>query len=250
MKKSRIFTLILVFLSLSSALLAQKDSSKTDTPFNVSCDLMSRYIWRGLDLGSSPSIQPGIEFCKGGFAIGTWGAFSTNLMGGQETDLYASYTLNDMFSLTVTDYFFPNEIEDYKYFDYARESTGHIFEGLISFNGTVKLPLSILVATNFWGADAKKLKDDGSEDGIQYSTYAEIAYSYKNINLFMGFNVISPDTDKGEVGFYGDSFGVINLGLTASKEINFADKFSLPISVSLITNPQADKIYMTAGFTF
>ncbi len=113
----------------SSAVFAQSESAKKRSPIDVSCDLMSRYVWRGMDLGASPSIQPGISYSKAGFTVGAWGAYTTNLVALQEADLYLSYTYKEKFSLTFTDYFFPDETgSDYKYFNYKEKSTGHIFE--------------------------------------------------------------------------------------------------------------------------
>ncbi len=250
MKKITLLILFSVLLSLSTTSLVAQENTTENNPFSIGCDLMSRYVWRGTDYGASPSIQPGIEYSIGGFAIGTWGAFTTNLPGVQEVDLYASYTFNNVITLTFTDYFFPDEVAGYKYFNYKKSTTGHVFEGMLSFNGTEKVPLSAFVATNFYGADAKKVNDDGSEGDIQFSTYAEIAYTFKYVDVFMGINCTSPDKDKGETGYYGDSFGVVNLGLTTSKDIVITDKFSLPLTASLITNPQAEKIYLVVGLSF
>lgn len=252
MKKYSFITLMVTILSLSnnSILFAQEDNVEIKNPISISCDLMSRYVWRGTDFGGSPSIQPGIEYSKAGFSIGAWGAYATNFSGMQEADLYVSYTYKEMFSLTFTDYFFPNELTDYEYFDYDKSTTGHILEATLSYNGTEKFPLSILVATNVWGADAKKINTDGTEGNIQYSTYAELAYSFNHFDLFMGTNLTSVDRDKGESGFYGDYMGVVNLGITSTKEITITDKYNLPLTVSLITNPQAQKIYFVAGISF
>ncbi len=251
MKKNRLSLLFAIAIMLFANIsFSQTDEAKNNDLLSVSCDLMSRYVWRGTDFGASPSIQPGVEFNKGGFALGAWGAYAMNLTGAQEADLYVSYTYNDMVSIIVTDYFFPNEVGAYKYFDYDKNTTGHILETSLSFNGTEKLPLTFLLAANVWGADAQSLNSDATVKGIQYSTYAELGYSYKNINAFMGFNLTDPDENLGETGFYGNGFGVVNLGLTATKDIKFTDKFSLPLSVSVITNPQAEKIYLVAGISF
>lgn len=253
MKKFNLIILFAVIFSLSvnNITYAQSENEEEENPFSISCDLMSRYVWRGIDFGASPSIQPGIEYSKGGFTVGTWGAFTTNLPGVQEADLYLSYTFKETFSLTFTDYFFPDETNpDYKYFDYDDATTGHVFEASASFNGTEKFPLTVLVAVNVWGADARKMNTDGTTGSIQYSTYAELAYSFKYLDIFMGFNLTDPDESIGETGFYGDSFGVTNFGISTIKEIKITDSFKLPLSVSLITNPQSEKIYLVAGFSF
>ena len=229
---------------------AQNESAKKTNPFNVSCDLMSRYVWRGTDFGASPSIQPGIEFNKNNFTAGAWGAYALNRTGSQEADLYVSYTIKDMFTVLLTDYYFPDEFHDYNYFDYKTETTGHVLETSVSFNGTENLPLSFMLATNVWGADAKKLNADGTVKNIQFSTYAELNWSFNYFDTFIGVNLTNPDENIGETGFYGNSVGIINLGISATKDIKVSEKFTLPLSVSLITNPQAEKIYLVAGLSF
>jgi len=228
-----------------------KTTAQTETSFNSGVDLMSRYIWRGLNLGgSSPSIQPTLEYNLGGFTIGTWGAFSmSDGVKIQETDLYLSYNIKDMFSITITDYFLPvDTLENNNYFEYNEDKTSHLLEASVSFDGTEKIPFTLLAAVNFWGADA--LKADGKK---QFSTYLELGYNGTckgvDYNLFMGFTPTSPDQDKGESGFYGPYAGVINLGITVSREIQITDKFSLPVTTSFIVNPQAENVFLVVGIS-
>lgn len=257
MRKHNLITiLLLAFLLLGTHISrAQEKTEREETkesPLSINLDLMSRYVWRGYDFGASPSIQPAMSYSKWGFTLGTWGAYTLNNIntGIQEVDLYLGYSFLDMFTVTVTDYYFVDEGSDYNYFDYDEYTTGHVFEGSIAFSGTDKLPLSVLLATNFYGNDARRINADGTEGNIQFSTYAEFAYAFKYFDIFMGFNLTTADAEKGESGFYGDSFGVINLGISASKEIKITEKFSLPLYAALITNPQKEKIYLVAGFTF
>ncbi len=239
---------ILLIVSISSSLAQVNEENKK--PFEISCDVMSRYVWRGTDFGASPSIQPGVSYSFNNFKIGAWGAYTTNSPGVQEVDLFVSYTIKEIITVSITDYYFPDELSDYKYFDYGDTSTRHIFEGSIAFNGTEKLPLSAFIATNLYGADARKINPDGSTGGIQYSTYAELTYSFRYFDTFIGFNLTSPDVDKGESGYYGNKFGVVNLGISVVKEVPITSKFNLPLEVLLITNPQAEKIYLVAGISF
>ncbi|MBI9067272.1 MAG: hypothetical protein JEZ09_08265 [Salinivirgaceae bacterium] len=109
--------ILLLFTSLCifTSLMFSKDiESKRD--FSIGADFMSRYVWRGTNYGSSPSIQPSMELSIGSFAIGAWGAYTTNSPGIQEADLYLSYSIADMFSVTLTDYFFPVDSNSYNYF--------------------------------------------------------------------------------------------------------------------------------------
>lgn len=259
--------LVLLFANLS--IIAQSNESKSKIETDFSADLMSRYVWRGLQFGGcSPSIQPALTFSKGGFELGAWGAYS---LGGinpsQELDLYLTYTfLDEAFSATVTDYFFPVENFNYDYFDFKKASTGHVLEGMLSFNGTEKIPFSLLAAVNFYGADASKIVSDSTSvdfnksSGIQFSNYLELGYSksFENFDFeaFAGYTFTNPqdaDTISGYIGesaYYGGKSGLINLGVKFSKELKISSDFSLPVSLQFITNPRDKKIYFVFGMTF
>jgi len=212
-------------------------------------DLVSRYIWRGTDFGNSPAIQPAMELGYSGFALGAWGSYSTNDANFQEADFYLSYTFKEMITIQVTDYFFPNgRATENDYLHYTDDSTGHVFEGLISFNGTEKIPVSLMIATNFAGADAH------THDGkLQYSTYIELGYSTHigetSLDVFLGGTPTNPNKDLGESGYYGPHAGVVNIGVTGGREIPITEKFSLPVSVSLIANPMQENIYFVLGIS-
>ncbi len=269
MRKLYFVALLVIIGTFGNSVFAENPTGSAKsgkTSVNISADIMSRYIWRGLEFGgNTPSIQPSLTLNNGGFEIGAWGAFSTGGQNlSQEIDLYASQSfLHDMFTVTVTDYFFPTEFGDYNYFQYGKNTTGHVFEGNLTYNGTKKFPITIMIATNFYGADAARIDnnpqsaDFNLKTGIQYSTYLEFGYSFEvkdvSLNSFMGFNCTTPgkansSTDfVGEQGYYGNSFGIVNLGITAHKNILITKKYSLPLSASLITNPQAGKIYFVFG---
>lgn len=70
----------------------------------------------------------------------------------------------------------------------------------------------------------------------QFSTYLELGYSfevkYVACSAFLGMTPTKPDTEKGETGYYGEGPGVINLGISASKEIKISESFSLPVNAS------------------
>lgn len=233
------FWILFAALILSTSLSSYAQDEKKASPFSASLDIYSRYLWRGTDFGGSPSIQPGISYTIGGLEAGVWAAYTTNGNQTQECDLYLSYTmLKDMVTITATDYFFPMDGFMNNYFDYADTTTGHVFELSASFNGTENLPLGILIATNVFGADAKKENGDA-----YYSTYLELNYQFDHIKLFAGFNPIKS-------GFYGDHVGFCNLGATIEKEIKLTDHFSLPLSVSFITNPQKENIFLVVGASF
>lgn len=211
---------------------------------DIGVDIQSRYIWRGLQLGgNSASAQPYVEFSTGKIAVGAWGAY--NLGGtstGNEADLYVSYSINDAFSLTVTDYFFPTDGNSQGYFPY---NEGHVFEAMVSFAGTDSFPFGLSVATNFGGAIKY---DDGGNEKSAYSTYVEASYETTVGDFELGIFAGAVFADDN--GYYlTDGSGLINVGLSASKEVKLSESFSLPINAALILNPDAENIYLTFGFS-
>lgn len=242
-----LFSLTALLVTSSQATFGQKTcSAKVD----FSTDIVSRYIWRGLNLGgSSPSIQPCLNLQAGSFEAGVWGAYSFNhAITSQECDLYLSYNIADKLTLMVTDYFFPAEDAVNNYFEYRKESTGHIVEIGLQYPGTEKLPLSLSVSTNVYGADARK-----ANGKLQYSTYIEAAYTFKvsetECNIFAGGTPNKPNTEKEETGFYADRPAFINVGFKASKTLKITDSFSLPVNASFITNPEAGNVFLVVGIS-
>ena len=272
-KITLILAVMLMIVLPGSALQAQQGhevtGKKSKSEVWLGADLVSRYVWRGMLFGgNSPSLQPYFTYKIKGFEAGAWGAFSLSGSNySEEVDLHVSQSFaHKMFTVTLTDYFFPTDTGCYNYFQYGKNTTGHILEGTFAYNGTEKFPLTVLVATNFYGADAVRTGDDpaspdfNKKTGIQYSTYFELGYpfSWKGIdfNTFIGFNATTPKKANpatgylGETGFYGNGFGVVNLGFKATKAIPITKKYALPVMVSLMTNPQAGKIYFVFGISF
>lgn len=264
MKRTLSLTAVLLLILVCGSF-AQDTKTACKAEFQAGVDLMSRYVWRGLNLGGAgPSIQPNLKLNIGtpdhNFSIGAWGAYTFSATANQEVDFFVSYTYKSMFTVMVTDYFFPDLYTDQrdKYFYYAQDSTGHVFEGCLMFNGTEKIPFTLMVATNFYGNDAKRMKEVNdttfAEDGLQYSTYIELGFK-KNIkgfdfNAFVGGTVNNPDEDLRETGFYSNTkAGFTNVGIKVAKGIPITEKYSLPVQVSLIANPMQSKFYIVFGLT-
>ncbi len=257
MKKVKLF---FVFALLSLGLIVNAQTNEKKSPFSMNADFVSRYIWRGVNLGgNTPSIQPTMKLSIGStkhaIVIGAFGAYSIGGNQFQECDLTLSYTFNERFTFGVTDYFFPaDDGSSVRYGLYTNKQTGHLYEGTASFNGTEKIPFTLMFSMNFYGLDARKINIDGTLGDIVMSKYIEIGYKKKYddmvFNVFMGASLDNPNTDRGEIGFYGNkSNGIINLGCKLSKEIKITDKFSLPINTQLIFNPERERIFLVLGFS-
>ena len=216
-------------LSLATVSKLRAQDEESVSPISIGADLVSRYVWRGLDYGASPSIQPYIEAGFGEFAIGAWGAYSTNLPGVQELDLYVNYTIHDIVTVGITDYFFPNEIFGYDYYEYRNDSSNHVIEAYSTFNGLEDLPLTVTLGVNIY--------NDSNN-----SIYFELGYSFIILDVFLGVGngIYSTDT----------KLGLVNMGISASKVIPITDKYGLPITASFITNPNAKQVHLVFGISF
>ena len=255
--KSIIACMIFICFSITSVM--AQDTSKVT--YKATAELVSSYIFRGVLATPSPSpnIQPTIAVDIKKLEIGVWG--STDF-GGQykEADLYGTYTAGPL-AITLTDYFFSNQYPNYKslatpdytppgYFEYSSNKTGHIVEGSLAYSGPAKFPISILVATMFFGNDKKyNFSTNSFETNNNYSTYVEVGYQCKDVvKVFVGATPWN--------GYYGaqygkiQGFGIVNAGATITRNIKISDKFDLPVRASLITNPQAESIHLVFGITF
>jgi hypothetical protein len=246
--KNRILIIIAILMFVPIILKAQEVKKKL--PFEIGTDLMSRFVWRGQCVSKAPNIQPSLVYApKFGLKVGAWGSYA--FTGDYaEVDLFASYGIKGI-SITLTDYFVMNEsAAENIFFDYKNESTGHLIEGALSYDGPENFPIKLTAGTMFYGADKKidqmivdtVLSDTTYTYKNAYSTYFEIAYTFRNISIFAGITPME--------GLYGNKFGLVNFGLTGRKTLKITDHFSLPIQASLITNPQRQNIYLVFGFTF
>ncbi len=149
MKRKGFFSIILCVYVFISTLNVQ--SQESNVKINVAADIVSRYVWRGLDYGASPNIQPTLSLTAGGFEVGGWGAIST-LGTYSEVDLYAKYTISK-FSLGVTDYFFPGDgvpsSDGLKYYNWDNTTTGHSKEAK-SYRSVCSPALWFMATTKKW----------------------------------------------------------------------------------------------------
>lgn len=208
---------------------------------------MSRYVWRGSDIGQSPSIQPCIEINRGKFTIGVWGAYSVVPADMQEIDFYLVFSPLDYLSFYLTDYlntFY--SLESNPLFDFRSSSSPHLLEGGFEINPFTKIPIYFSAYTMFFGPD-KKIKIPGDSFSIvnAYSTYIETKWlkEWKDVSLSI-FAGITPYK-----GCYSDKFSIINTGVKLTKIVNLTEKFSVPLQCNLILNPAAGNIYFVTGLS-
>ncbi|MDQ7040228.1 MAG: TorF family putative porin [Rhodothermus sp.] len=202
----------------------------------LGADVVSRYIWRGTDFGESMSVQPGLHLTVGALTVGTWASYAITASGAgaNEHDLYVSVRLGAV-SVGVTDYYFPAPGGP-GFFNFDDNGEGaHYLEPFIQFNGPENMPFSL-----FAGFFAYNDPDR--------SIYLEGQLPFEINGVAMGLTV---GVVTGESGFYNTGgVALVNLGLSAMREIPLTEAFRLPVFVRYILNPnpRVARSYLVFGF--
>ncbi|MBC8346790.1 MAG: hypothetical protein ISR82_04960 [Candidatus Marinimicrobia bacterium] len=183
---------------------------------SIGIDIYNRYVWRGTDFGNAAALQPYIEFKKGNLTFGAWSSWAVNSGNANENDIYMSADFKS-FSITLTDYFFPLYSGEDKFFDYSEKSGSHFVEASL---GTSLGPVGITAGYFFIDPDK--------------SVYIEANYGPFLIGAGNGMYTMEGEKVK-------DSFQVVNIGLTASR-----DQFS----ATYVINPQQETSFLVFGVTF
>jgi len=217
----------------STSLHAQEEVAAKEPAisFTTGLDIYSNYIWRGTKFGTGPSFQPGVKMMAGGFTLGGWGAFDA--AGYAEADLYASYAFGFGLSLGVTDYYYPGS----KYLTYGLDdSTGnHAFEVNVGYGiKNFSVSANYIINSTVYGSPLSMGGD----------LYAELGYQFSQAKLFVGAG------NGWHTAAGNEEFEVVNVGVTTSKSIEITDKFSLPLTGSVIMNPNKEQLYVVVGLTF
>ena len=204
----------------------------------IGADFMSRYIWRGQDFGESFSVQPALEYSRGPLSIGTWASYSMAADGAtaNEHDLYAGLSFGPV-SVGITDYYFPSGAPAYldgmtvtspDFFD----EDSHTIEPYASYSGPEAFPITLYVAIN-------AINDPNN------SIYVEASYPFTVQGVDLGFTAGMTPVE----GIYAAEPAFVNLGLSAGKAIPITDTFALPVGVSYIINPYAERTFLVFGFS-
>lgn len=212
---------------------------------NVSIDagveILSRYVWRGMPLSSSPVIQPSIELNNRNVFLGAWGSYTTVSNYDQEVDLYVGYSIGNV-TFTLYDYFvFNDSLEaSAEYFNWKKGETAHTLESILTINEIFNTALAFEGSVMLYGDDI-----NDAENSL-YSTYLKLLWNFTcdeiELKPYIG---ITP-----AAGLYGSSFNLVNIGMSWEKEFSLSDHLALPAIGSFGINPVQENIYITVGLTF
>ena len=202
----------------------------------VNADFVSSYIWRGMK-NANASVQPTLGISWKGFTFSAWG--STEFRNeNNEIDLNLEYEYKNL-TLCLYNYFVQSEEEPFKYFNYSSHSTGHTFEVGAVYEISEKFPLSLGWYTTFAGNDFRE------NDKRAWSSYCVVSYPFQVKKIEMSVEAGFTPWE----GMYSDKFNIVNIGLSASKEINISKSFKPSLFGKLIANPYEKEFYFVAGIS-
>ncbi len=227
--------------SMCSAEVSAQSETESKLKANLSGDLVSTYVWRGIKQADGASIQPAVSASLDGFTLGSWGSVDVTSNDHKEIDFYASYSSHN-FTLTATDYWWDGE-GAYEYFSTPTSpNVGHSFEAALAYTFPQSFPLAVSWNTFLLGKANEKANGDNS-----YSTYIELNYPFSIKGI--GFKIGTGFTPWASSVYGTDKFDFTSVHLGASKDIKITDSFSIPIFANIIVNPAYEDINFVFGLT-
>ncbi len=226
--KKAIAAVVIASMGVLTASAQDSTAVESTNGFDTGLDIYSSYIFRGSKFGTGPAFQPWVSYTYGGFSIGSWGSVSSGAEEASEMDLYAAYEFGFGLSLGVTDYYYTGN----DWMNYTLDSTGsHGLE--VNAGYSIK---GISLAANYIPTQSLGAGTAGGD------MYFELGYEFEKFSVFAG---------AGDGWHSADGeFKLVNLGISTGKEVEITDKYSLPISGSVIVNPDKKELFLAVGLSF
>ena len=228
----KIFSIVTLVIAIVAPVSAEVETT-------VGADVVSRYIWRGCDLGDA-AFQPTLGVSAAGFDLSLWGSTGiVNYADTKEFDVTLSYGVAGL-SIGVTDYWFSVGGDPAgRYFKYAEDATNHVFEAFVGYDfGFASISWYTNIAGNDFNADGDRA----------FSSYCELAapFSFGGLDWTATLGFVPMETP-----LYGtDGFAVTNISLSTGKSLDITDSFSIPVSAGLTFNPCDESAYFVLGISF
>ena len=250
----KIFALALAAITFLPA----QVSAQEEFTASVSGSLVSRYMWRGIDM-AGPSIQPSLTLGWKGLSLDVSGNIPFDKEDVRDIDVTLGYSLYG-FNIGVIDYWTADVDPKNRYFYYGGEAEcPHQLEANLGY--TCKYG-SLQAYTMVYGND---YKIDGDR---AYSTYIELSVPFRlggldwdvraGVTPFESAGSTYDETVITESGktktvtrgdwMYGESFTCNMASIRATKNLEFKH-FNVPVFVELHTNPYLQRANLVFGVT-
>lgn len=194
--------------------------------------IQSRHVWRGEKLGTAPDIEPSVTFAGGKFSFNFWASVTPN-NSYSEIDLIPAWQF-DNFQFTLLDYYNPVLGENNRFLNFKEGKSRHSLELCLDNYSVEKQRFKWMVGTFLLG---DRNEDTGNP---LYSTYLEFKYPFTFWSIetepFAGLTPFH--------GLYANRFAFINTGISFSKELDLKIPFTIPLSLSFISNPNTKQSFV------
>ncbi|MCH8558834.1 MAG: hypothetical protein LAT84_13485 [Balneolia bacterium] len=207
-------------------------------------DITSRFIYRGLDLGSSPQVQPSIALNYGDFNFTLWGSHPLALTPDgddyKEFKFWMNYTF-DAGSFTITPQIENHFDANSDLFDFDDATTTHVFQASVGFAGKGDVAPDLLVGYAFWG-----------NEGLEPTLYIEAGVSFGVGDVALRPFFSTQYSEEGgfvDLGYEGD-FVMNQLGIRASRHLRISDSISVPMGVLVAINPKTERAFTAFSISF
>ncbi|MCH8567015.1 MAG: hypothetical protein LAT67_02070 [Balneolales bacterium] len=202
--------------------------------------ITSRFIYRGLDLGSSPQVQPMVGFNYGNFNFSLWAshplASTPDGDDYKEVKFWMNYTIDlDSFSIT------PQFENHFNANGDITEGDNYWWQASLRFAGKGDVAPDFLVGYAFSTAD-------GAEDTI----YLEAGVNFSVGNTGLRPFISGQYSDEGgfvDLGYEGD-FVINQVGLGLSRSLKISDSISVPVGVLFAMNPKTERAFAAFSISF
>ena len=247
MKRNRVLSVLLTLVMIG---ITAETISAQHLSLSAGGDIVSRYIWRGINVNDQVNIQPYITFNYGDFSLGTWGSYGLSHLNSSDKDYALQAEFDTWLSLTFvhtktvnvtaifTDYFFPNngkKFSNFHNYDNPDGPGAHTIEAGLILAGGEEFPLSFAGYVNIYN-------DRGNNAYFQ----ADYTTSLNEFTLDMFLGAAKGSADNQD--YYGtDKFSIINTGVKVSKSVKITENYSLPIYFSYIVNPNSGLVFFVLG---
>ena len=191
---------------------------------------------------AAPVVFPQVKYQNKGWCAYVMGGYAINGKYA-EVDLGVSYTYKWL-TVGLNNYYYPTTTtaED-DYFNFKSHQTGHWFEGVITI-APEKIPAYLTISNFFAGADKRA-------DGKQaYSTYAELGGHFDFLHDHQLALSVGAAFNKSCYNGYAHNFGICNIELKYTYNVQFKNNFTLPLSVAYILNPVYEKSHVNFTMSF
>lgn len=250
----RIIRLLLSALTLLTTL---PTAAQDELEANVQVDFVSKYMWRGQELGHI-SIQPMAGLSWRGLGFSVSGSTGLDKDDSDEIDVTLGYEYSG-FNVGLTDYWTSGQDYDGRdrYFFFDKAESAHQLEANIGYSCQW---FSLQAYTFVWGNDFKydtyrdsKYRVNGKR---AFSTYIELGIPFYMAGLDWDIKAgVTPfksactrDIREDSTYYYADKLAFVMASARATKNFELGD-MKVPVFAEFHANPYTQKAFFLVGIS-